>query len=365
MLFKNVASQKIHIYAYDSTTGAAKTGDAANITAYVSLDGTANAIDDTNPAEVDATNMPGIYVFDLAQAETNCNAFALYAKSATANIRIEPIIGFTTGAAVTQTADHTANIAEIKAKTDNLPTDPADQSAVEAAITAAHSTTNGKIDAVDDYVDTEIAAIKAKTDNLPASPSSLTAQQVWEYATRVLTAGTNIALAKGSGVTGFNDLDAAGIRTAVGLASANLDTQLGDLPTNAELAAATIARVTLVDTCTTNTDMRGTNDAALASVCTEARLSELDAGTAGKAAHQIDIIQTDTTTDIPALICALPSADAVKTAMEAAGSHLTLIKAKTDKMTYTSGNDLDVNVQKINDIAVTGTGAVADPWGPA
>lgn len=110
MLFKNVASQKIHIYAYDSTTGAAKTGDAANITAYVSLDGTANAIDDTNPAEVDATNMPGIYVFDLTQAETNCNAFALYAKSATSNIRIEPIIGFTTGAAITQTGDSYARL---------------------------------------------------------------------------------------------------------------------------------------------------------------------------------------------------------------------------------------------------------------
>lgn len=35
--------------------------------------------------------------------------------------------------------------------------------------------------------------------------------------------------------------------------------------------------VVLVDTCTTNTDMRGTDSAALASVCTEARLSELDA----------------------------------------------------------------------------------------
>ena len=33
-------------------------------------------------------------------------------------------------------------------------------------------------------------------------------------------------------------LDAAGVRAAVGLASANLDTQLGDLPTNAELATS-------------------------------------------------------------------------------------------------------------------------------
>lgn len=41
--------------------------------------------------------------------------------------------------------------------------------------------------------------------------------------------------------TGFSTLDAAGVRTAVGLASANLDTQLGDLPTNAELATSQAA----------------------------------------------------------------------------------------------------------------------------
>ena len=54
---------------------------------------------------------------------------------------------------------------------------------------------------------------------------------VWATATRELTAGTNIVLAKGVGVTGFNDLDAAGVRGAVGLASANLDTQIGTLAT--------------------------------------------------------------------------------------------------------------------------------------
>jgi hypothetical protein len=66
----------------------------------------------------------------------------------------------------------------------------------------------------------------------------LTASDVWSHATRTLTAGTNIVLAKGTGVTGFNDLDGAGVRGAVGLATANLDTQLADLPTNAELSTA-------------------------------------------------------------------------------------------------------------------------------
>ena len=39
-------------------------------------------------------------------------------------------------------------VTAIKDKTDNLPADPADESSLEAAITAAHGTTDGKVDAV-------------------------------------------------------------------------------------------------------------------------------------------------------------------------------------------------------------------------
>jgi lysophospholipase L1-like esterase len=69
--------------------------------------------------------------------------------------------------------------------------------------------------------------------NIAAIPTA-----VWASGTRTLSSGANIVLAKGTGITGFNDLDATGVRTAVGLASANMDTQLGDLPTNAELDTA-------------------------------------------------------------------------------------------------------------------------------
>ena len=41
------------------------------------------------------------------------------------------------------------------------------------------------------------------------------ADKAWGAASRILTAGTNIILAKGTGVTGFNDLDAAGVAAAV------------------------------------------------------------------------------------------------------------------------------------------------------
>lgn len=59
-------------------------------------------------------------------------------------------------------------VAAIKAKTDNLPADPADAS----DITSSFSTVNTKLDTIDDFLDTEVAAIKAKTDNLPASPAA-------------------------------------------------------------------------------------------------------------------------------------------------------------------------------------------------
>jgi hypothetical protein len=51
-------------------------------------------------------------------------------------------------------------------------------------------------------------------------------------------AGASISADIAAISVGSGGLDAAGVRAAIGLASANLDTQLGDLPTNSELATA-------------------------------------------------------------------------------------------------------------------------------
>jgi hypothetical protein len=40
------------------------------------------------------------------------------------------------------------------------------------------------------------------------------------------------------------------------------------------------------------------------------------------------------------------------------------IKAKTDSLTFTVAGQVDANIQYVNDVAVTGTGAVGDEWGP-
>jgi len=90
-VYKNKAGQKIAIYATDA--GAAKTGDAANISAQISLDGgTSAATSDAHPTELDATNHPGVYLFDLSQAETDANLIVLSASSTTSGVAIEPLV---------------------------------------------------------------------------------------------------------------------------------------------------------------------------------------------------------------------------------------------------------------------------------
>ncbi len=114
-MFKNTASQKIQLFAFDATTGVAKTGDAANLTAYVSIDyGAVTVLGDTTATEMDATNAPGWYMFDLTQAETNGNDLLFTAKSSTANIKVvgRPVctVPASFQAQVAQTGDNYARI---------------------------------------------------------------------------------------------------------------------------------------------------------------------------------------------------------------------------------------------------------------
>lgn len=59
-------------------------------------------------------------------------------------------------------------------------------------------------------------------------------------------------------------------------------------------------------------------------------------------------------TDSAATAAALATVDTVVDA----------IKAKTDDLTFTTANQVDANIQSVNDVAVTGTGAEGDEWGP-
>jgi hypothetical protein len=54
--------------------------------------------------------------------------------------------------------------------------------------------------------------------------------------------------------------------------------------------------------------------------------------------------------------------DAAKTA--ATQESVDEVKAKTDGLTFTVPDKLDVNIKYVNDIEVKGTGEDNDPWNP-
>jgi hypothetical protein len=162
MLFKNVASQKALVFAYDKTSGAAKTGDAANITASVSKDGAAPAgSNDTNPTEIGG----GWYAFDLTQAETNCDLFLLYAASTTANILVTGVSGYTTGGSIPQAGVAAAATALTNATWTDARAAKLDNADVATSTRLASADYTAPANA-------DITAIKAKTDNLPAAPAA-------------------------------------------------------------------------------------------------------------------------------------------------------------------------------------------------
>ncbi|MER9937418.1 hypothetical protein [Mesorhizobium sp. M0088] len=272
-----------------------------------------------------------------------------------------------------------------------------------------------------------IATDAIGASELAADAVTEIATGVWAATTRLLTAGTNIALAKGTGVTGFNDLDAAGVRGAIGLASANLDTQIDALPTNAELTAALAGSddVTLAAIAALNNlsaaQVNAEADAALANAgVTGVRMGHLDADVTSRLASgaytapdnatiaSIDgkastilagvVAIDDKTTNLPSdpadqsLIIAatnaiqssigglndLSAADvsaqvdialadaALATAADLAATDgkVDAVQAKTDGLTF-SGAAVDANIAKVNGVTVEGGGTTGNEWGPA
>lgn len=162
------------------------------------------------------------------------------------------------------------------------------------------------------------------------------ATAVWGAATRVLTAGTNIVLAKGTGVTGFNDLSAAQV-------NAEADTALADYdaPTHAELTAelataddamltaiATRASQTSVDDLPTNaelaTALAAADDAVLAAVAALNNLSS--AQVIAAAASALATYDGPTHAE---LVTALAAADDAVLAALAALNNLSSAQAQT------------------------------------
>ena len=240
---KNTASQKWVVFAFEdeggSNPGNPVTGDAANITANLRIDGVVNAVDDTNPTEME----DGYYVFDITAAESNGDNILICPESSTANVIVIGVPGAvwttpanfpdqdidangrvdvgsvggtaqTAGDIVDRLIDIEADTAEIGTNGDGLTALPWN-SAWDAEVQSE----------VEDGIDAKINTTAGAIDNV----------------TLVATTTTNTDMRGTDGANTTAPLDAAGTRSAVGLASANLDTQLSDIETDTDAIQTTLA----------------------------------------------------------------------------------------------------------------------------
>jgi len=352
-----VTDQYLYFVAVDSTDLITRETGLSSFTVYRARNGAAAAAYTTPTiAEVSSTNMPGVYsllldedmtigsgndseevVLHITQASMApvTLKFELYRNIITAGETLTVSAGAVSSVTTTATATAVTTVNGLAAGVITAASIAAD------AITDAKVASDVTIASVTGAVGSVTGAVGSVTGNVGGnvvgSVASVTAgvtlaasavQAIWDALTSALTtvgsvgklmvdninATVSSRLASASYTA---PLDAAGTRAAVGLASANLDTQLADLPTNAELATAL-----------------GTADDA---VLTQVALVKA---------------KTDLIPASPAATGDIPTAD------------ITAIKAKTDSLTFTLAGKVDANIEAVNGAAITGTGSTADPWGP-
>lgn len=343
-MFKNVASQKLIVFAFDTTNNTAKTGDAANITAYVSKDyGAVTVLGDTSATEMDSTNAKGYYLFDLTQAETNADTLLFSAKSSTANIAVigVPATVFTlptTGILAPTTAGRTLDVS----------------AGGEAGLDWANigsPTTAVNLSATNIDVDQVVASVTALT-------TANIADAVWdEDATGHQTQGT---FGQAIGDPGSDsdtiwalvntNLNATVSSRASGTALTTLSTTIGT-PAGASIAADIAA-------IEAQTDDIGAAGAGLTAIPWN---SAWDAEVQSEVADALAVYDPPTNAELEART--LVAADyATATNLATVDTVVDAIKVKTDSLTFTVAGQVDANAVSMNDAEILGNGTTGDLW---
>jgi len=279
-LRKNVAGQKVPFVLVNASTGAALTG--ATVTAKITLDGAAQATASGTVAELAG----GQYVWSPAQADTNANSLGVL-FTATSAIPVGFTI-FPTSADPTDsvrlgltalpnaTAGSTGGVGTVDANnaikvqsgtgTGQISITSGVVSANTTQLSGTAQTARDLGAQLDATVSSRLASasisltggavtVGTNNDKSGYSLSAAGVQAVWDALTSALTTvgsigkllvdNINATISSRLASAGYSaPLDAAGTRSALGLASANLDTQLDALPTAAENASAVRSNLT-------------------------------------------------------------------------------------------------------------------------
>ena len=226
-------------------------------------------------------------------------------------------------------------------------------------------------------LDTQLSTLQSDTDDLQTRlPAALVSgrmdSRVGAMAADVIGSAELAASAISEIQAGLSTLDAAGVRTAVGLASANLDTQLAAISTiNTKLGTPTGASVSAdIASVQSDTDNLQTRlPTALVSGRIDASVGAMATDTLTAAA-----LAADAVTEIQAGLSTLTQAN-VRTAVGLASANLdtqlatiaayidtevAAIKAKTDQLTFTSATKVDATLQAGADLATAVGQKVAD-----
>jgi hypothetical protein len=388
-----VTDQVIYFVAVDATDLKTRETGLSSFTVYRSRDGgAATAYTTPTVTEVSSANMPGVYKLLLDEDMT----------IASGNDSEEVCLHITQASMAPVTRVFELYRPKITAG---------------ETVTAASGSANAAVQSIASNAITAASIASGAFTAAKFAAGALDA--VWSTTTRLLTAGTNIVLAKGTGITGFNDLSAAQV-------NAEVDTALADYdgPTNAEMVARTLtaasyATATALQTVDDNVDAilvdtaeigaagagltavpwnvswdaevqsevtdalnaydpptKAELDSAVSPLATAANLATVDTVVD---AIKVTTDKLDTALEIDGAVYryttnaleqaptggSAPSAADIRAEIDANSTQLAAIKAKTDSLTFTTAGQVDANIQYVNDVEVTGNGQTGTEWGPA
>lgn len=305
-LSKNTAGQTVAFGLVSASTGAALTG--ATVSVRRCLDGTFGAAGGTVTEDAN-----GLYKFAPTQADTNADQVAYFF---TASGAVPVCYNLRTTA---------ANMAD--AMRFGLTALPNVNAGANGGLPTGDA--SGRVTVGTNADKTGYSLTQAFPTNFASLAVNASGHVVLQDASLVTAKLGTFALAKTTNITGFNDLDAAGTRAAVGLATANLDTQIGTLATGSLLSTVAGYLDTEIAAILADTD-------AIETRLTATRAGYLDNLSAGAVATASALATVDTVADA--------------------------IKAKTDSLTFTVAGQVDANVESMNTAELLGSGTSGDKW---